>query len=89
MSSTKPFMLSAVSFLFDRGCGAGIANVPSIVTGRVHAGLVVDGKRLLAGEQFLSSRVSYLCGSSQGWSPLATVEAEPAAEEEDENHDDD
>jgi hypothetical protein len=42
-------MLSAVSFPFDPGCGAGIANVPS--TGRAHTGLVVDGKRLLAGEQ--------------------------------------
>jgi hypothetical protein len=51
---------------------------------------VVDGKRLLAGEQFLSSHVSYLCGSSNGWSASATaVEAEPAAEEEDENNDDD
>jgi hypothetical protein len=83
-------MLSAVSFLFDTGCGAGIVNVPSIVTGRAHTGLVVDGKRLLAGEQFLSSHVSYLCGSSNGWSASATaVEAEPAAEEEDENNDDD
>jgi hypothetical protein len=53
-------MLSAVSFLFDPGCGAGIANVPSIVS-----------------------------GSSRGWSPLATVEAEPTAEKEDENNDDD
>jgi hypothetical protein len=82
-------MLSAVSFLFDPGCGAGIANVPSIVTGRAHAGLVVDDKRLFAGERFLISHVSYLCGGSHGGSPLATVEAEPAAEEEDENHDDD
>jgi hypothetical protein len=82
-------MLSAVSFLFDPGCGAGIANVPSIVTGRAHTELVVDGKRLFADERFLSSHVSYLCGSSHGWSPLATVEAEPTAEKEDENNDDD
>jgi hypothetical protein len=73
-------MLSAVSFLLDPGCGAGIANVPSIV----------DGERLFAREQFLSSHVSYLCGSSNGWSASATaVEAEPAAEKEDENNDDD
>jgi hypothetical protein len=51
---------------------------------------MVDGKRLPAGEQFLSSRVSYLCGSSNGWSASTTaVEAEPAAEKEDENNDDD
>jgi len=58
MSSTKPFMLSAVSFLCAPGRGAGIGNVPSIVTGRAHTGLVVGGKRLFAGERFLSSQVS-------------------------------
>jgi hypothetical protein len=34
-------MVSAVSFLFDP-VGAGIATVPSIVTGRAHRGLVAD-----------------------------------------------
>jgi hypothetical protein len=82
-------MLSAVSFLLDPGHGTGIANVPSVAAGRAHTGLVVDGKRLLAGERFLGSCVSYLCGSSHGWSPLATVETEPTAEKEDENNDDD
>jgi hypothetical protein len=34
-------MLSAVSFLCNPGHGTGIANVPSVATGRAHTGLVV------------------------------------------------